>query len=554
MKLTRIVHLFLIGLICLSLLLIPSCAKQEDNDNRAAKKEKDNLSKSSIHGGGVYRYPLMNNPSTLDPAYTQDIYGICVIHQMFACLVKFDRNLMVLPALAETWKVEDNGKAYRFVLRENARFHSGQPIIAEDVVFSISRLLRVEPPPVIVPHLLKILGAKDYRDHKSERVKGLEAINDRAFRVQLEEPHAPFLTALGMYHAAIVPQKEVIRLGDQFSQKPIGSGPFRFVSWEKNRLIQLERFSEFYAGESLLDEIHYVIYPGGKIEDVLADFKAGKLEEMPVYGKIRQELSTNNELNWFHRPSLSLLFYGIRGNHPILESPDARKALSMAIDREKLAKEIYKGQFEPARTIIPPGMPGYHREKVPLVEDINKARELIKIALEKDVGSIQPIEIVSAIQSSFAKAELNFIRESWTQLGIPVNIKFITDWKQFSAYRKSDAVQIYRAAWFADMPDPDSFLYPLFASDSPVNYMRYQNEEVDRLLQTARGIIDPVKRAEMYQQIEGIILESSPVIPLIYLSVDRVYQPYVQDIQVSALGAHTIPLNRIWLKKSSTQQ
>ena len=82
--------------------------------------------------------------------------------------------------------------------------------------------------------------------------------------------------------------------------------------------------------------------------------------------------------------------------------------------------------------------------------------------------------------------------------------------------------------------------------------MRYENNEVDRLLRTARGIIDPVKRAEMYQQIEGIVLESSPVIPLFYLSVDRVYQPSVQDIQVSALGAHTMPLHRVWLKKDST--
>ena len=551
MKLTRMAYYLFIILISFCLLLISGCSKKEEEKKETANKE--SLPQSSVQKGGKYRFPLMNNPSTLDPVFVRDKYGETVVHQLFDCLVRFDPYLTVMPALAETWKVEDNGKVYRFILRENARFHNGQPVRTADVVFSISRLLRVDPPPAPMPHLLRIQGAKAYRDHRSDQITGLEIIDDRVIRFRLEEPHVPFLTALGMYQASIVPKDEVIRMGDQFGQQPTGSGPFQFLSWEKDRLIQLERFSEYYAGESFLDEIHYVVYPGGKIEEVLADFRAGKLEEMPVYGKIRQELSASSELKWFHRPSLSLLFYGIRGNHPILQSPDARKALSMAIDREKLAKEVYKGQFEPARTIIPPGMPGYHREKVPLVEDINKAHELIKIALGKDVGSIQPIEIVSAIQSAFAKAELNFIHESWAQLGIPVNIKFITDWKQFSAYRRSNAVQIYRAAWFADMPDPDSFLYPLFASDSPVNYMRYQNKEVDRLLQAARGIINPVKRAEMYQQIEGLILESSPMIPLIYLSVDRVYQPSVQDIQVSALGAHTMPLNHVWLKDGSAQ-
>ena len=114
-------------------------------------------------------------------------------------------------------------------------------------------------------------------------------------------------------------------------------------------------------------------------------------------------------------------------------------------------------------------------------------------------------------------------------------------------------MQIYRAAWFADMPDPDSFLQPLFASDSPVNYMRFHDEAVDKQLDAARGSIDPVKRAEMYRQIEETILASTPIIPLFYLSVDRVYQPSVRGIQVSALGAHTMPLHRIWLADAQSQ-
>jgi ABC-type transport system substrate-binding protein len=455
---------------------------------------------------------------------------------------------MVLPALAETWQVEDQGKTYRFVLRENARFHNGRPVTVEDVIFSISRLLRVDPSPAILPHLLKIRGAQEYRKHKSDRIEGLESINDRIFLVRLKEPHVPFLTALGMCYAKIVPGEEITRLGGQFWQNPVGSGPFRFVSWEENKLIRLRRFSDYYAGGAFLDEINYVIYPGKKIEELLGDFRMGRLEEMPVYGNIRQELSTEKKLQWFHRPSLSLLFYGMNCNHPFLKNPEMRKALSMAIDRHKLVTRVYKGQYETAKTILPPGMPGFHPQKQVLVDDVSLARDHLKRALGEKADSMPALEIVSGSQSPFAKAELNFVRDWWAQLGIPVKIKFITDWAKFKAYLKSESVQIYRYAWFADMPDPDSFLYSLFASDSPVNFMRYQNKDVDQMLLTARGIVDPVERAEMYQRIEARILKSSPLIPLFYLSVDRVYQSTVQGIQPSALGAHTMPLHRVWLK------
>ncbi len=536
-------HLFFFGVVFLCLILLPGYARQEE--------KKESLSSAHIRHGGTYRVPLMNNPTTLDPAYVQDNYGETVVHQLFDGLVRFDPYLMVLPALAETWQVEDQGKVYRFVLRENARFHNGRPVTVEDVIFSISRLLLVDPSPAILPHLLKIRGAQEYRKHKSDRIEGLEPINDRTFLVRLKEPHVPFLTALGMYQAKIVPGEEVTRLGNQFGQNPVGSGPFRFVSWEENKLIRLKRFSEYYAGNAFLNNIYYRIYPGVGYEQIVADFRKGELEEMPVYGNIRQELSTEKKLQWFHRPSLSLLFYGMNCNHPLLENPELRKALSMAIDRQKLSTRVYKGQFDIARTILPPGMPGYHPQKQMVLEDVSLARDHLRRALGEKADSIPALEIVSGSQSPFAKAELNFVRDWWGQLGIPIKIKFITDWSQFEAYLRSESMQIYRYAWFADMPDPDSFLYPLFASDSPVNFMRYQNREVDQMLLTARGIVDPVERAEMYQRIEARILKSSPLIPLFYLSVDRVYQSTVQGVQPSVLGAHTMQLRRVWLKASA---
>ncbi len=546
----RLLCYLLIGIVSLNILFSSSCGQPEDQEK--TKSDKDSVSADPISFGGIYRYPLLNNPATLDPAYVQDQYGLAVTRQLFEGLVQYDPHLMVLPALAKTWQVEENGKAYRFFLRQSARFHNNRPVTVKDVVFSIQRLLRVDPPPSILPHLMKIDGAQAFQNQKTDRVKGLIPVNDHVLLIRLVTPHAPLLNALGMYMAAIVPKEEVIRLGKGFGRNPLGSGPFRFVSWKKDQAIRIKKYSDYYAGSAFLDEIHYKIYPGGQIDQVLADFREGNLEEMPVYGKTRQELSTVKELQWFHRPSLSLLFYGIKGESPFLNNSDFRMALSKAIDREKLIKEVYKGQFEPARTILPPGMPGYQRPDKRIVDTaIEEAREYLNRALKKENGPIPSLEIVTAIKSSYSTAELNLVRESWAQLGIPASIKFITDWAAFGNYLNSNDVQIYRYVWFADMPDPDSFLYPLFASDSPVNFAKYQNKKVDQMLLDARGIIDPVKRAQMYQQIEALVLKASPIIPLFYLSIDRVYQDTVQGVKLNAIAAELMSYHRIWLKAPS---
>jgi ABC-type oligopeptide transport system substrate-binding subunit len=145
------------------------------------------------------------------------------------------------------------------------------------------------------------------------------------------------------------------------------------------------------------------------------------------------------------------------------------------------------------------------------------------------------------------------VREAWSKLGIDMVPKYLPDWSEFERYVKSDSLQLYRYAWFADIPDPDSFLQPLFASDSRLNFMRYRNEEADAILGKARGMTDPLERARLYQSMEAMVAESRSLIPLFYLSVDRVYQPYVHNIQVSALGEATASYHRVWLSVPSEQ-
>jgi oligopeptide transport system substrate-binding protein len=524
-------------------LLLCSCEQPERPAEQAAT---GTTAKEQRRAGGIYRTPLLNNPATLDPAYVLDEYSAAVVQQLFDGLVRFDPYLLVLPALAESWRIEDNGRRYRFVLQEGARFHNGAPVTAEDVVFSLSRLLRIDPSPPALPHLLKITGARAYREQTSETVAGLRALDKGVVLVELDEPHAPFLTALGMYQAKIVPETEVISLGDDFGRNPVGSGPFRFVSWEANTRITLARNPEYFGASSYLDEVEYAIFPGVGVDQLLADFEGGGLDEMPVLGGVRQELSGVEGLQWFHRPALWLMFYGIRGDHPPLDDPGFRRRLSATLDRERIIDQVYSGQFDPATRILPPGMPGVSQKNFHEYEETrhlqNDTDDSPTMAAPKRIS----LEIVSTSNSSFAQTELSLVREAWAKLGVELRIKYITDWPEFEAYIDSDSVQLYRYSWSSSMPDADSFLHPLFNSEGAGNFMRFKNERIDNMLQSARGENDPGKRAAMYGEIEAAIMAETPIIPLRFNSVDRVYKPYVRDAQPSALGAHYMSLHQVW--------
>lgn len=522
--------------------ILGSCGDQEK-----AGGETPALAVPAKRSGGIYHAPLLNNPKGLDPARAEDQYSVAVVHQMFDGLVKFSPDLLIVPALADNWKIEQSGLVYHFFLRKDARFHNRKPVTSQDVIFSFSRLIRTDPAPSVLPHMLKIAGAHEYRNGQADQVVGIQAISDLEFLIRLEEPYAPFLAALGMYQTSIVPEAEVSQPNYDFARNPVGSGAFCFVSWDDNKSIRLKRFPEYYLGPSFLDEIEYVIYPGGQIEEVLADFKSGKLEDMPVYGSIRKQLLSQKNIKWVHRSSLSLLFYGMNCEHPMLRNPAVRRALSMAIDREKLVSNVYDGQFEPARSVLPPGILGYNPEKLKIEDDISRAQGEISKVLREGFGDNPTLEVVSAVQSPIAKAEIDFIARCWTQLGITLKAKFIPDWAEFEHYVKSPSMQIYRYVWFMDIPDPDNLLQVLFGSDSDVNYMRYRNPEVDGMLRSARIIFEPMDRAEIYERIEDLVVRTTSIIPLVHLSIDLVYQSNVQGIQLNSLGAHNMSLHQVWL-------
>jgi len=490
-------------------------------------------------------------PTTLDPPYIEDGFGVSIAHQIYDGLVRYGPNLNVLPALARDWRIEKQGRVFRFHLRRDATFHDGEPVTARDAVFSLQRLFRIDPAPSILSHLLYIAGAEEYRAQETDTISGLQAVNDHELEIELVEPYAPFLKALALYQAAIVPEHIARTQEETFRTSPVGSGPFKFAAWESDSLIRLERYPSYYAGPSYLDGVEYHIYPGAQRSRVLEDFENGLLEEMPVFGQARAKLSTKKNLQWVHRPSLSLLFYGINTEQPLLQDSRLRRALSLAINRQELLTEVYDKQFEAAHTVLPPGMPAHSRDVQKVKEDLALAKKLVSEVAGAEPSAPISVEIVSASQSAFAQAEFKLIEKRWSSIGVDTSIRYITDWQEFEHYVQSESMQIYRYSWTADMPDPDNFLRPLFGSSSSVNFGGYSNKAVDALFKEAAAAVDEVKRAGLYQRIEKKVMEEYPIIPLFYLSIDRVYQSRVNGISSSPLGWQAVRLHRTWLDSAA---
>lgn len=500
--------------------------------------------------GGTYRYPLRYSPRTLDPAKSSDIYAITVIQQLFDGLVDVDQDLNLIPAIARSWRVSRDGRVYTFELRKGVRFHNGREVTAEDVVYSLTRLLHPKTQSPAASQFQMIVGAEELLAGRVKILQGVRIIDPGHVEIRLKEPYTPFLSLLAMMAAKIVP-REVVEARDlSFDRAPVGTGPFRLVRWDEGREIILEANLEYFRGRPYLDRIVYTIRPSAADPKLqYQEFRAGAFEEGPIPGDLREEVLSDKAIQVVRRPILAVQFYAFNLNRPEWRDRRIREALLVALDRTAIVHKAFRDQYKPAAGILPPGLPGYKPNREIPRADIPRATSLFRQA--GGAGNVKLVELWSAVNTPTARVELEAARDAWGLLGIPVQIRYAADWPEFQSLMRAGQMSIFRRAWYADLPDPDNVLAVLFHSKSAYNYMRYVNKDVDRLLDQGRVEQDPVRRAELYREAEDRILADVPVIPIMYMSFERAFQPYVRGIEVSALGAPYIPMRKVWLDRQS---
>jgi peptide/nickel transport system substrate-binding protein len=469
--------------------------------------------------------------------------------------VQFNAHLKPIPALAEYWEASRDGLTWTFTLRRGVKFHNGRELTADDFVYSFTRLLDTKKSGPLTDLLSRLLGASDFIQGRTPNVEGLKAVDRYTLRLILEAPLAASILLFSLGDAAVVPRETVEERGERFGHSPVGTGPFKFVHWELGQEIRLEANTQYHEGRPFLDVLLYKL--GGKFEEEFAEFLNGNLEEAIVPSHRTDELAIDPKYRAYQllrKPTLSLLYIGFNTQLKPFDDRRVRQAFNYAVDREAIVQAVTKMSSITATGALPPGMAGHNPDLGGYPYNLDKAKRLLAETGYPDGTGFPAVELWSVSKAESAKAELAAYQRSLADLGVTLDIRFAPDWPVYRDMLEQGKLPMFRLSWYADMPDPHNFLWPLLHSTSPTNRTFYRNPRVDQLLNDASKELDEAQRVEMYREVERLVMEDAPWIAQHYHVLERIYQPYVQGVEISLRGDRAIPMKKIWLRKSHTTE
>ncbi|MFH1743857.1 MAG: ABC transporter substrate-binding protein [bacterium] len=524
---------------------------------------------SGVAQGGVFRFNLTESPRSLDPARVGDSASGHIAENICEGLVEFDPNLKIVPCLAESWDVSEDGTVYTFHLRHEVRFHDspvfpggkGREVTAEDVRYSLTRI--AAPSTRSTGYWVwngKVKGIKEFHDGLVDRVEGFQVVDENTFRFVLDKPFAPFLNLISMSYAYVVPREAVEFYGEDFFQNPVGTGPFRFVEWAPDRRVVLERNPEYWGKDEEGNPLPYldriiVRFIGENIPE-FQEFVLGNLEYVQpippdmwdgIFDKDNKPRPNFEKFQIHQQQLLATNYFGfLMGKPPMGTDKRLRHAANYAIDREAIIKHILRGEGTPASGPIPSSMPGYRENVAGFTYDPDRARQLLAEAGHPN-GEGLP-EIILQLNSAGRRNELiaEVIQQQLQAVGFKIQLK-VVDWSQHLDSVERGQVGFFRMGWIADYVDPENFL-ALFHSKnfSPAgpNSTRFSDPQFDQLFEKALQTLDEEKRFELYHEAEKIVMDICPWLFINYQHQTRLSQPYVRGLTMNAMDRRK--LKRAW--------
>ncbi len=450
-----------------------------------------------------------------------------------------------IPGTAESWSISDDGKEYIFKLNKNAKWSNGDPVTADDFVWSWKRILTASLGSQYPDMLYYLVGAYEYHNGQIDNFDevGVKAIDTHTLKVNLKNPTPFFIGLLSHYSTWPVHKETVLKHGDIDDRngewtRPgnfVCNGPFQLKTWELNNKIVVEKNPHYYDASMVrLNEIHY--YPVSNVMTEDRMFRAGQLhltssmptQKCPIY---IEEKNPNLKID----PYMGTYFYRINTENETLNDVRVRKALAYSIDRQLLVDKVTQCGQIPAYSFTPPGSNGY-KPSTEIPYDPVLAKQLLAEAGYSSDNPFPKLEILFNTNEGHRKVALA-IQQMWqNELGIEVEL-VNQDWKVYLSREMVGDFQISRAGWIGDYEDPNTFL-DLMRPNRGNNKTGWENMEFDALVEEANTINDQEKRYELLNEAEKILIDNMPIIPL-YTYV-RVYQlsPDVKGFNPHILDHH----------------
>lgn len=466
------------------------------------------------------------DPETLDQHKTSTVVEARILRDLYEGLVVYDPSAKIIPGVAESWEVSDDGLIYTFKLRGDAKWSNGDPVVAGDFVFSLQRIMTPETGAKYANILYPIMNAEAINKGEMEPGElGVKAVDDHTLEVTLAQPTPFFLELLTHQTGLPVNPSAVEEYGSDFvlPEHIVTNGAYKLVSFQPNDKIVMEKNENFHdAANVQIDRVEYL-----PIEDRSAcvrRFEAGEVlscEDLPTeqIKSLKERLGGQVHIT----PYLGTYYYALNMKREPLDNVNVRQALAMAIDRQFLGDEIWAGAMLPAFSLAPPGIGNYEGggaqaewADMSLLDREDKAIELMK---EAGYGPDNPVTLeISYNNSENHKNTATAIAEMWKPLGVNVEFNVRDISAHYAMLRDDKDFDVARAGWIGDYSDPQNFLF-LVESDNPgFNYAQYDNPEYDGLLDKAAAESDLVKRAEILREAEAIFMRDMPFIPLLFYS------------------------------------
>ncbi len=473
---------------------------------------------------GYVHYRLSTNPTTLDPALIVDMQGGLIAAKLFNGLVRLNADLDVIPDIAENWEITESGMGYLFHLKKGVLFSNNREVTASDIKYSFKRVLDRSGRS---PHgwvLEKIQGARDFASGNAPDVSGIIVQDRYTILFRLDAPFSPFLSLLTMTAAYVVPREEVERWGADFGTHPAGTGPFILREWKHNSRLVLAANPRYFDHPPAAAGLVFRIIP----EDLTAvtEFELGNLDviNLPAaeYARYRDSVTWKPYLSSV--VGLNTYYLGFNCSRSPFLDKRLRQAVALAIDRRKILDTFYERRGRLARGPVPDLIRSW--EMPPVVEyDPGKAKRSIR---ELGASDMRITLYVSAEQEIADIAEI--IQSYLKKAGLSVTIRQL-EWSAYKEALNRGEADMFWISWWADYPDPENFLFPLFHSSNhgaSGNRTRYSNREVDRLVEAGRLTMDPEERSRLYGRAERVIVEESPWVSFWHKTEYTVRQPHLK--------------------------
>ena len=502
----------------------------------------------------VFYYNESTGTATLDPAFAKNQSIMWPIHQLYNTLVEIDSGLNIVPSIAQSWEVSADRLTYTFHLRNGIIFHDneafpggkGRVLTAKDVAYSLQR---------IIDKSTASSGAWIF-NNRVDTTKGFVALNDSTFQLTLLRPFHPIMGILSMQYCSIVPREVVEKYGKDFRRHPCGTGPFQLASWDEGEAMILHKNENYWEQDSSGKHLPYldavkITFFGNKATEFL-QFRQGKLSFInDIDPSFKDEILTKKgelRLQWVGKillkkhPYLNTEYFGILvdENNPLVKNTATgikavRQAMNYAINRQQLMMYMRNSIGIPAEAgFVPGGLPSRNTELVKGYHyDPAKAKQLLAEAGFPDGKGLPPTKLLTiniyADIASFAARQLE-------EVGIPVQVEVIQKSLLLEQTAKSQAL-FFRGSWIADYPDAENYMAMFYSKNpAPPNYTRYKNPAFDVLYEKALlENIDSV-RYQLYRDMDQIVINDAPVLPIWYDMAFHLIQPNVKGFYPNALN------------------